>query len=1007
MARVMTGGELANIRKDGQWAKLRLAIFMPDTIMTARVNGDPASDDEIAQVTIDAAVFQGAYSSAPFGCLVYVGSAAGLYDKGMVRLRATLTGAPTTLKFGEISEIDWDDDDYITVVDEMPIAPRHIRLTSTNTFMDYDIDYTDQHLYPDPVPVFGPTVSVALLAPDEVIVNFDSSDSWALDGGGLTYSWSFPNSASTTGLATDSPTATYNAAGNYRADCTVSRDYGGGNVKTTTGYRYIIVLDPTNLPSKEFTLENCSGSWDSQGWSFRITMYADATRTDIRDRALVCLFAEDHYGSTKTSIGPITDRETIVCVGWIAGESIAWDIEANTVSFEVQGPQYWLNQMQGFPSGVEDVQTTPTEWTEFDTLDLRSGLWHFLHWRTTATRIMDIQLTSDTTGISLFNASPGTLWGQISGESEATIYAHPCCDRFGRLFVEVEPQLIPVGSRTGPTVHALQGQDLRRPVSIERQTVARVGQVDLSGIVYSAGSGAAKFSLTPGHVPGWLGPGMEGPTRLALTSQAQANALAGLLLDWQNNLYPNVTLPLASNHRMLDICPQQYVTLSLLTGDTLRGIVWSNQKLLPRSVSFNYDHRSGVLLTDVESEAVSADLAGIDGDVPPTSPPSPGYPSYNPPAAWDPQPPQIEWPTTVYVGTETSGVYYTADFTAPDDATQPTWATANTGLPATDLRQLLLDPFDKSSRQYCLLETARSVHVQESGTWASGLTVAQACTLAGCATGNIGFIAIDEQTDGRVYALFDDTTAGARRLILMKSDSYGANGTWAIVKVVFTNVFGSRPSSMRADGAYIYLGTNRNAGGQGYVYSSADTGGSFTASATLGTSTWDPWVHLNLLANTFCWVNELSAFGPVTYDLTKIVGVVKTRFQDALDIGPLRPGAMWFSVDDANYQRILKSDSIYVTTDAWTSVVDSTPGTISPATCKMLAARVSDDDDMILLGADPPGGGTTPHHILAMLEDDNITPVGKAGTNAGTGPYTDAIPETAGGICYDGIQVVE
>lgn len=1013
MARALTAGELTKLRRDSQFSRLFLGFLSPATVMSARVNGAPASDDEVAQLTIDTVSWGSGYSSAPKDLLVYVGSQAGAYDKGMVRLRGALSGTPTTMKIGEISEVEWADNDYLTVVEEFPIAPRHVRLVSGVAKMDYEIDYSDQHQYPDPVPVLGPYFTPTWLTGATVDVEFDGSDSWVLDGGGLTYSWSAPGASATSGMATATPTITYNAAGTYRVSCTVTRDYGGGHVKTTTGYRYVRVYSSGDMPITQFTLETCGGSWTAQGWRFGVTCYAEAARSSVRDRALVCLFARDWYGTEEVSIGPIADRENIVAIGWIDGETITWDPETGSVSFECQGPKYWLAQMQGFPSGIEDVQTTPTDWTEFQSLTVDTGLWHFLHWRTTATVVMDIQLTGDTRAISLFNASPGTLWQQITNEAEAAIYAHPCCDRFGRLFVEVEPQLVPVGSRTGPTVQALLAQDLRRPVNLDRQTVSRVGLVDLSGIIYSAGSGSAIFSLAPGHVPKWLGGGMEKPTRLALSSQAQSNTLAGLLLSWRNNLYPSIALPLGSNHRALDVCPQQYVTLTLAESDTPRGVVWSAKKLWPRSVSFDHNPRSGALLTDVEAEAETTGDIGIDGDVPPATPPSAGYPDYDPLPPWDPSPPETDWPTTIYVATKSSGIFYTISFTAPDVGTQPTWTAVNTGLPTTDVRQLGIDYFDRAYRQFCILEASRTIYRREDGgSWSSILTNVQARSTLGIGSvGELCYFAVDRGVSGTMYAFFAVPVGTSQGLYYLKCTDYTAGTpSWSggFIRNIDVGASTVNVGNIIAVDGNVYLCYNDSgvAGNKTFAESSHSSGGSWTQSQNLGISAWQPRVFCDPFDAGYAWGAGNGIGGPdlvkIQDDLTLIVR------QDSLDIGPQRFDVMWFSEGTAGLQRILKSLKLYETTDKWSSVVDSTPSTLSPNTLKSLC-ELTTDDEYIIFGADPPGaGGVNPHHILAMEGSDQTTATGKAGANAGSSPYTDAIPETAGGIAaYEGIQVVE
>lgn len=854
MARQATAPELANFRTDNQHSRLYLGIMNPTTVLSARVDGNPASDDELATLTIDGSAFGGGYSSAPIDLLVYVGSSAGAYDKGMVRLRETLSGNPTSMKIGEVSEVEFADDDYLTVVEEFPLAPRHVRIVNSVAFMDYDVAFGDQHLYPDPVPVLGPYLTPVWLTATEIDVDFDSSDSWALDGGGLTYVWTAPGASTTADLATSTPVISYDTAGTYRVTCVVSRDYGGGNISTATGHRYVQVFTAASPPITQFELDSCSGSWDSGGWTFQVTMYAEATLTTVRDRAAVVLFAKDYYGGTETSIGPVANRATTIAVGWIAGETIAWDPETGTVSFQVRGPQFWLNQMQGFPSGIEDVQVAATDWTEYDTLDLDAGLWHFLHWRTTATKVLDIQLTGDTRGIFLFNASPGTLWQQITVESESILRAHPCCDRYGRLFIEVEPQLVPTGNRSGPTVQLLAAQDLRRPVTLERRVAPPTGQVDLSGITYSAGTGASLFSLSPGHVPKWHGPDTEAATRMALSSQGQSNTLAGLYLDWLNNPYPNITLPLASNHRLIDICPHQYFTLTLAASDTVREITMSAQLLTVRSVAFEYSHETGVLLTDCEAETVTTGAAGINGDIPAT-PPDPGLPDFTVPPVLDPEPPEETGSGEVWVfGTKGGGVVYTLDMISGNP---PTWFQLNAGLGnSAFIRWFAGDPARSSTHLACIDETGE-VYVNTAwragGRWELALSEAEATTLlqahlAGPIPSDLNLLqvhagALTGAEEGELFVLANGTaTPGYGSFVrVLRSLDWGT--TWAVYGRPGDGAFGRTSPLVGAPTCdytwreVFVIGDKRSGGGAGggrIIFNPASGTLVFAARATQG-----------------------------------------------------------------------------------------------------------------------------------------------------------------------------
>ena len=675
MARQITPPELADLRTRMPPARseLHLAILTPAVVWTARVNEPTGIDlDRLAELD-----FNGGSGAAWATCLqdmtVYFGSAAGEFDHGMARLRVDGAGGGVagTMQIGETSELDVVDNDFITVVNEFAPWPKHMRIADDGTiYMDYDVAHTDQHLYPDPVPVLGPPACVWCPPLGTVDVDFDAGDSWSpiVPGAGYAFDWTCDGALAIVGGNTATPTITFDAPGTYRASCEVTADYGGGNTAVFTGHRFVFVFDTANMPVTRFTLDNCSGDWSGGGWSFSVTMYEQADLTEVRDRALCVLFARDWYDGAEGSIGPIDDRENVIAVGWIDGESITRNPTHGTVGFEVEGPQYWLSQMTGFPSGIEDFDGNPTDWTVFEDLTVERGLWHFLHWRTTVTRLMDVYLTGDDRQIAVFDAPLGSLWEQLTQVSENTILAHPACDRYGRLYIEIDSQLIPVTDRGGiPVVMDIEARDWREQVDIQRQTVKPTSQVDLSGVAYDDGVAIAIFSLARGHVFNCYGRVVKAE-RLALTDQNQANSLAGLIMSHENNEYPNVDIPLSSGNRMIDICPHQYVTMSIAPGDTERGITWITKYLVPRRVSF--DFREGAILADIETEAMTDETVSTDGDVPPIpSPPPPPPPSPPPPPP--PELPLPAMPGTVFLYCRTH-VLYTTNFDAVPPAT-PNW----------------------------------------------------------------------------------------------------------------------------------------------------------------------------------------------------------------------------------------------------------------------------------------------------------------------------------------------
>jgi hypothetical protein len=602
MARALTAGELVSLRADGQNTVLRVGYVPIDYVFKARVNGAPSSNDSVIQVNYNT-VTLGAFGDIVPGQTIFIGTTEGAYDKGMCRVRKAPTAS--ILYVGETSDIPWANGDYITVVNDFSPWQRHLYIdpSTKEVFMDRDVAYTDQHEDFDPIPIMGGH-HVAKLTGADVDIFPDGSNSWVIDDGISGYSWTAPGASATASMTSATPTITYDTEGFYRISLTVTATSG----KNFTGYRYVWIYSDTD-PGKTISvaeLNSTGGIKDSGGWTFEVTAYAEANITSIRPMSGAIVFAEDIY-DTGVSIGPWAGEENTVVFGWIDGETIVWDAVAGTVTFAAGGPSYWLGKMSGFPTGVEDTDLpeggVPPSWTAISDLGFNKGLFHFFHWRSTITMLADVILYDDTAQFAALESPTGTLWEQLVSISEP-IFAAPLSDRTGRIFVEIDLQVLEEDDRVGyPVVHDILSQDLRERVEIFYEPARKVGLLDVSGTAYINGSATPLCFKAPGKAISREG-AVTRRDRLAFINVNSALITISHYLGWLNNHYPLINVKFASNHRMFDIAPLQFGTLAVVAADTPRGITF-DKRMIPRAVRFQYSETNGVLLTDVEFEGES------------------------------------------------------------------------------------------------------------------------------------------------------------------------------------------------------------------------------------------------------------------------------------------------------------------------------------------------------------------------------------------------------------------
>jgi len=1061
----VSAADLIRLRTQPHRSDLYLVVHQPLTVLSAAVI---SVADNNTEVTIAGAAYGTDASGAAWivgdleaNLTMWVGSAAGGKDRGLVRFKSVMAGdPPTKIEVAENDDIDWTNA-YITIVDEFrvwPVFPRtplRTPPTDVDWYKDYDKTYSAQNEKFRPVPIMGPPV-VGFLDGATLTFQWDGSASYTIRTGAAigTYAW-VSQSGTVTGGNTATPTTRYNYATGHAGDRNRLRvtDNVGGDTRSYNGYRYAFVMSRsgTNAPyganDTEVALLSLSGGWTDGGYTMEVEV-RDGTddgsgRPDankFQDGNQVILFSEDFFGYTSGSVGSLQYREPICFVGYILGDSVSQNARTGAVIFSAQTIHGVLSRCDMYPIVLEDATTAQTnEWYKMENLDIQRVLHHLFFYHSTVVRCADLFLPDynlaaapwinrGRTKAAGWEFSQQNLYSMADATVMQSAIVGKCAsDKFSRLFMEKDVQALDDGNYAPtfsneraaiPTVMGLLKQDIREPLEIEEASEAITSQVRLSG-VYWPGGGiegdpdldnlAAYFSYAPGDCMKTRGAGRD-QGNLALDNQNQANTMSGMLLAKDNNRYPVLRAPLTGNYRVFDIVPQEYVTMSLAASDTDRGIVWTNKKLVVRGIEHEYVAKPGTLLTTLLLEPETTGKPGetiIFPDQPPDEPP------YEPPP--EPEPPgpgpYPGWREKIYVSTNTKGIYYTADFSGPGGG-DPTWATVNTGLGVTTTRTIIGDPWNPAGRQYTRTAEPK-IYRRTGGAWSVILDNVIVAAVTGVPVGAFFSMMGPEcniNAQGHVYALvsFHDGGILGYRLYLFKSANYGNNwaahlitDSWFLSRTPYVLRVGAlKGSSAFGAGQVIYAVFQNTATWIG-MRVSTDQG--VTWGATIGLSHCapsGPWVDLGRSPadqDIIYQVGHGSTLGVTTYTMVKSVN---------------RGGAFITLWPCAISPIMTQRPNVYIWNPLsafmaaggdglhWTEN-DWTNYVTHTNTDNFDVdgcSRVMDSPELLYgIQATTPLPGQM-DDVIAVSDDRGDNWEGKAGPNPGAAPYTNSIPENCGGI---------
>lgn len=630
-----------------QGAKFAMAIFQPASIVTAQVSGSPSVGATNISLTGVSTV------EAPEAHFtVFAGSAAGLSDGGKARLRSlvgsTLTVAPNF--------IDWATYPYITV--KKVIEPWSILPDLNNDKEDTNVSYSNQNTQFHPLGRIG---TLGVVGYTDVPVKFWSSSTAIASGASLSsHAWTFPSgtpaSSSSAGSSASPISVTWGTATGMTPHY-VKYVVTDSNGKTHTRRVPVWIFDSIDDAYCDFTVDSMSGTFESGSWQASFTVYGDADIAQFPEDALCVVFAQDHYSGHQTSIGGNWKyRENIVYAGWITKDTVHQDADEGSVKFDTVGPVEKMKQLLCWPANLERA-STPDKWHELKNMTCDLAAFHILTEHTTMDIICDFVLSGNTKKMLYIDIPEDNPQAQIQEYIAKPIGAALLSDRQGRIYLEENPNLLPVASRSAITT--VISLDINDPIRSDpgldlavEEHEKQVAQVDFVAFGYTGSDPRPYYSLAPGNQ--YETGDVQKIDGIRADTQSEANTLAGLYLANGNNIWREVQIPVF-NWRIFDIAPQEYTKLTLAAADTKRGIEWTEQKLICRSVEIEYNAEDATVYVNPSFEKDSFGPAGITGDYP-DSPPRHDGSGISPPA---PIPPVTSYnPADLLIGDVGNGVWW-------------------------------------------------------------------------------------------------------------------------------------------------------------------------------------------------------------------------------------------------------------------------------------------------------------------------------------------------------------
>jgi hypothetical protein len=706
-----SAGELTTMNKYPQELLRYLAILPRLSLWTARVNGSATRDARsgaIYEIPYDTAA--GSLGSVKADMTLDIGTAAGLYDVGQMRLRAV--PAAGVIKVGATAPglVNVLDNHFLTVRDEYRIWQKPWRLVTARSgstayddqftqFKDHNEAYTNQNTNLKPwVRITGGQTAQG----EDLEVRYAGfndpgqtyrtvtlkarANAVARTANISTYSWNIADCTLVSGtLASAQITIRVPTATLFRhVYVTVTDTLGTATLKACPLLCY---NGTTNTPYTKFTAET-----DDRDPIARMTFRLwgntnEAATLQVEAGAPVIYFEIPDFNGD-----PAPDVYDTQYLGYAIRQTPLLKLEESDLVIETVSAPGPLNNLTAPNDQVSDNRTV-ARWNHIPYLTPDRLLSYLIYNHSTYLNYHGVTDAGLANGSKEENIDQGGLWDQIAQAVALNPGREPWPDKAGHMTVRTHPSLMTASDYAALTpVAALTEADITHKSAIALQTELErtVGQVTQGGKGWDGDSQPFYLSKAPGRLAD-AAPGRLEPRGVVLPTTAPGATLN----DYSSNVFTRENAPRKDTAITLlanrdHIRPGETISVSW-NQETVHGVVLVTQLFQVRKVSAKHSLEPGEPSKEItlHVEQITRGTQGqlVPRDTRATPAPQPDTPGFETPSFVYPTltTPPVPAPTSlipsygavsrIAVAIRDRAIQYTANFDQHSSAGGPTWLT--------------------------------------------------------------------------------------------------------------------------------------------------------------------------------------------------------------------------------------------------------------------------------------------------------------------------------------------